>query len=103
MPRFELLPVNEAMLKSASGKRAQITREYMAYIERLGPGQAGRLQVAEGEGIGAIRRRLGAAATMAKKDLVIKRGDNEIYFWVKGQEAPKRRGRPPGRPPKQAN
>lgn len=94
MPRFELVPVDEAMMKSATGKRAQITREYMAYIERLGAGQAGRLQVGDGERIGAVRRRLGAAAKLAKKDLVIKRGDNEIYFWVKGQEAPRRRGRP---------
>ena len=95
MPRFDLIPLGEAMLKSATGKRAQITQEYLGYIEQLKEGQAGRLQVAEGETIGAIRRRLGTAAKLAGKNLTIKRVGNEVYFWVEEEAAPRRRrGRP---------
>jgi hypothetical protein len=42
MPRFEVLPINEAQASSATGKRAQILREYMSYIEQVPAGQAGR-------------------------------------------------------------
>ena len=96
MPNFELLPVEEAKMKSATGQRAQITREYLSYIDRLTRGQAGRLQVTEGERVGAIRRRLGAAATLANKELVIKRTGDEVFFWLRedGTGGARRRGRP---------
>ena len=97
MPRFQVLPVDEALMKASTGKRAVINREYLSYIERLGAGQAGHLEVSEGETVGAIRRRLGAAAKAAGKDLTIKRVGDALFFWVKGQEAstaPRRRGRP---------
>ena len=97
MPKFQVVPVDEALTKSASGKRAQLNREYTGYIERLGAGQAGRLEASEGETVGAIRRRLGAAAKATGKDLIVKRNGETIFFWVRGQEAssaPRRRGRP---------
>ncbi len=97
MPRFELVSVQEALAKSASGKRAKILREYLGYIEQLAAGQAGRLQVTEGETVATIRRRLGAAAKFGGKDLVIKRVGDEVYFWVQAQgtgTAGRRRGRP---------
>ena len=101
MPKFKSLPLAEAMVKSATGKRAQITKEYMDYIEQLPSGQAGQLQAAAGESIAAVRRRLGAASRAASKDLVIKRVGEEIFFWVRpgGKGAPKRRR---GRPAKSA-
>ena len=97
MPRFQVMPVDEALMRASSGKRALINREYLGYIERLGVGQAGHLEVSEGETVGAIRRRLGSAAKAAGKDLTIKRVGDAILFWVKGQESgtsPRRRGRP---------
>ncbi len=97
MPKFKSLPLAAAMLKSANGKRAQLTKEYMAYIEQLPSGQAGQLQAAAGESIAAVRRRLGAASRVAGKDLVIKRVGEELFFWVRpgGEGATKRRrGRP---------
>ena len=96
MPKFDLIPVEKAMMKSATGKRAQMAREYLGYVEQLGEeGQAGRLQAAEGETVGAVRRRLGTAAKLAGKNLTIKRVGDEVYFWVKEEAAPKRRrGRP---------
>ena len=89
MPRFELVPIEEATLKTATGKRAQIAREYLRYIDRLEQGQAGKLQASEGETTQAIRRRLGAAAKLAGKDIVIRRSAEEVYFWV--QERPRQR------------
>ena len=93
MPRFERVPLGEAKMKTASGKRAQIIAEYVGYIERLGDGEAGRLQAAEGEPITTVRRRLGAAARQLDKNLAIRRTGDEIYFWA---AETRRRGR--GRP-----
>ena len=49
MPKFDRVPIGEAKAKTASGKRAQIIAEYVAYIEQLGADEAGRLQATEGE------------------------------------------------------
>jgi hypothetical protein len=97
MPKFELVSVEEAMMKSATGKRAQVVKEYLSYIQQLKEGQAGKLQPAEGEKVAAVRRRLGIAAKAAGKELAIRRAGDEIYFWVKSQDKgrPKRRGRKP--------
>ena len=93
MPKFDRVPLGEARMKTASGKRAQIIAEYVRYIEQLGVGEAGRLQAAAGEPITTVRRRLGAAARQLEKSLTIRRTDDEIYFWA---EETRRRGR--GRP-----
>ncbi len=92
MPRFETVPVNEALVKTASRQQAEILKEYLAYIEQLKRGEAGKLQAAEGETVKAVSRRLGTAAKLSGKDLVIKRTGDEVYFWVK--ERGTRRGRP---------
>ena len=76
-------------MKTATGKRAQIAREYLGYIDRLEQGQAGRLQASEGETTAAIRRRLGAAAKLAGEDIIIRRSHEEVYFWV--EERPRQR------------
>jgi len=95
MPKFDLIPVEEARMKSATGKRARMAQQYLGYVEQLKEGQAGRLQAAEGETDGAVRRRLGAAAKLAGKNLTIKRGGGEGYFWVAQEAVPgRRRGRP---------
>ena len=91
MPNFELVPLEVAMMKSATtGKRGEVIKEYLGYIERLEEGKAGKLQVTEGERPGAVRRRLGAAAKLVGKNLVIKRVGEEIYFWVPPREVVKR-------------
>ena len=100
MPQFELVSLEEAMVRSATGRRAEITKEYLAYIERLAVGQAGRLQPGEGETIATVRRRLGAAARAGNKNLVIKRLGTELYFWT---QAPTTTGRRRGRPRKAGN
>ena len=61
----------------------------MGYIDRLEEGQAGKLQASEGETTQAIRRRLGAAAKLAGKGIVIRRAGEEVYFWV--EQRPRQR------------
>ena len=82
MPTFDQVSLQEAMLKTANGKTAQITQEYLGYIEQLPEGQAGRLQPGEGETVATVRRRLGVAAKLSGKDITIKRQGDEVYFWV---------------------
>ena len=93
MPRFGRVPLGEAKMKTASGKRAQIVAEYVGYIEQLGNEEAGKLQAAEGEAITTVRRRLGDAGRRLEKKLTIRRTGDDIYFWA---EEVRRRGR--GRP-----
>ena len=95
MPKFELVSLADAEVNSASGKRAEILREYLGYINQLQGDQAGRLQVTEGESPAAVRRRLGAAARLAGKDIVIRRLGDEVYFWARsGTRRGGRHGRP---------
>ena len=97
MPQFDVLPIKEAQLKSASGKRAQVLQEYVRYIERLQDGQAGRLTAGPGETLGAVRRRIGAAAKQIDKAIVIKRTGEYVFFWTDPSNG-RRRGRRPRAP-----
>lgn len=101
MPLFNLLTLDEAMVKLATKRRAEVAKEYLDYIGQLRKGQAGKLQAGDGETIAAVRRRLGAAAKFAGKKLVIKRAGDELYFWAQPR-APSTGQRRRGRPPKAA-
>ena len=91
MPTFSTLPIVEARARSATGKRAALLQEYVGYIERVAPGEAGKLEVGEGETTQAIRRRLNAAAQALGKSLAFRRTENAVYFWMSDG---RRRGRP---------
>ena len=93
MPTFDQVPLQEAMLKTATGKTARINQEYLGYIEQLTEGQAGRLQPGEGESVPTVRRRLGVAAKLSGKDITIKRQGNEVFFWVQQEPRPRRKRR----------
>ena len=93
MPTFDRVPLQEAMLKTATGKTAKITQEYLGYIEQLPEGQAGKLQPSEGESVATVRRRLGVAAKLSGKDISIKRQGNEVFFWVQQEPRPRRQRR----------
>ena len=90
MPTFEVVSQQAAELRAATGRHAEITREYLGYVNQLEPGQAGCLRPSEGETAAAVRRRLGTAAKLGGKNLTIKRVGDELYFWAKAR----RRGRP---------
>jgi hypothetical protein len=81
MPHLDVLSVEQAQLNSATGKRAQTLREYISIIERVPHGQAGRLSPEPGETLGAVQRRLNAAAKTTDQTLTIKRTDEHVYFW----------------------
>lgn len=95
MPKLDIVPIEEARGQSASeGKRAQVLREYIGYIDQLTKGQAGRLVPGDGETVSTVRRRVGAAARAAGKNLSIKRVGDEVYFWAEEPENGRRqRGR----------
>ena len=82
MPVFDRVPLAEAKLKTAGGRRAQIIAEYARYIEQLGDDEAGRLRAVEGETLSTVRRRLGAAARQLERKLTIRRTGDEVYFWA---------------------
>ena len=88
MPTFEFLSVRDAHLELAlKGGRGEVLREYMGYIEQLDPERAGRLTAQDGETTAAIRRRLGAAAHLMGRSLVVTRDGRVVYFWD-GEEGP---------------
>lgn len=91
MPTFDIITIGEARSRSATGKRAELLQEYIGYIQRVAPGEAGRLTVSEGETTQALRRRLNAAAEALGTTLDVRRTANAVYFW--GAER-RRRGRP---------
>ncbi len=95
MPTFEVIPLQEARVKTATGTRGQFLQQYADYIQQLPEGQAGTLQVTEDEKGSTVRRRLTVAANALEKKLTIKRMGDEIYFWVETSqdEKPRRRGR----------
>ena len=83
MPRFEVVSLEEAESQSVTGKWAQVSREYLDYVQQAGVGQAGKLKIPDGENARVIRRRLGMAAKSSGRDVDIKRVGDEIHFWVK--------------------
>ena len=95
MPTFSTLPIGEARARSATGKRAVLLQEYVGYIERVAPGEAGKLEVAEGETTQAVRRRLSAAAEALGKRLEFRHAENAVYFWLSDGRL---RGRPRSNP-----
>ncbi len=95
MPQFETVTLQEAKLKTTTGRTARYASQYIEYIQQLTDGQAGKLQATEDEKITTIRRRLTIAANLLGKELTIKRMGDEIYFWIEpsDQEKPTRRPR----------
>ncbi len=83
MAKFEVISQTKAEMDSATGKRAEIMNEYLGYLNQLKDGEAGKLEVSdESESPTALRRRIGKAAEFAGKEIVIKRKDDAIYFWL---------------------
>src|ERR671919_1183082 len=86
MPDFAIISLQEARLRTLSGRQAQYINQYATYLQQLGEGQAGKLHVYEDEKPLTIRRRLTVTAQMLGISLTIKRSGEDIYFWSKGRE-----------------
>ena len=83
MVKFERMSQTKAEMDSATGKRAEIMVEYLGYLNQLKEGEAGVLTVSGAdESPTALRRRIGKAAQAAGKEIVIRRKDDAIYFWL---------------------
>ena len=95
MPTLEVVSLQDAQLElSLTGKRGVLMRQYMDFIGQLEAGQAGKLIPDEGETTAAIRRRLGAAAQLLGKSLVVNRLGDVVFFWEEASSpAPRRRSR----------
>ena len=94
-PTLEIVSLQDAKRDlSLTGKRGAVIRQYIDYINQLEAGQAGKLTPNEGETTAAVRRRLGAAAELLGKSLVVNRQGNTVFFW-KESDGPtsRRRGR----------
>jgi hypothetical protein len=57
-PSTETPTAPESVVRSATGVRAQIIKQYLEYVEKIGENQARKLQVNPDERIGTVRRRL---------------------------------------------
>ena len=85
MPTFEIMSAMEAQVEMAlMGRRGNVLREYIGYIEQVGSEHAGKLTAQEGETTAAVRRRLGAAAQLLGKTLTVTRDGQVVYFWEGG-------------------
>jgi hypothetical protein len=97
MPEFTTVSVQEARLKTLSGRQGKVINEYASYIQQLAPEQAGKLHVWENEKPTTIRRRLTVTAQMLGINLTIKRSGADIYFWIAELEEAQPRQRRGGR------
>jgi len=93
MPKFEKLSRQEVRQLQAPGGRPELV-EYVAFLERLGPGKWARVIIAPRESPRAVKRRLGAASKLLGK---------RLHFFDSGKKAEllfsvDRKG--PGRPRK---
>ena len=95
MATLEVVSLQDAQFELfLTGKRGVVMRQYMDYIGRLETGQAGKLTPEAAETTAAIRRRLGAAAKVLGKNLVVNTQGNVVFFWGESSaSAPQRRGR----------
>ena len=94
MAKFEVISQTKAEMDSATGKRAELMNEYLGYLNQLKDGEAGMLEVSDdSESPTALRRRIGKAAEFAGKEIVIKRKDDAIYFWISSGGRRQRRQR----------
>jgi hypothetical protein len=91
MPEFTTVSLQEAKLRTTSGRQGRYLHEYIDYITQLPKGQAGKLRTGEEETPTTIRRRLGVAAKTLGIPMIIKRSGNDVYFWREngGEEQPR--------------
>jgi hypothetical protein len=72
--------IQEAQLRTISGRQGKFITEFADYIQQVASGQAGKLHVLEQENPLTIRRRLVLAAQALGGSLIIKRPSEDVYF-----------------------
>jgi hypothetical protein len=93
MPDFEIVSLQDAKLKTLSGRQRTYINEYAGYIQQLSHGKAGKLHPKEDEKLTTIRRRLVVTAQTLEAKLIIRRSGDDMYFWREdgAEEQPRRR------------
>jgi hypothetical protein len=93
MPEFTTVSVQEAMVRTIPGRQGRFLTQYIAYIQQVASGQAGKLHPVEREKPATIRRRLLSAAKALDTPVTIKRSGADVYFWREagGEEQPRRK------------
>ena len=91
MPNFQLVTVADALQRTNRALPNPVLQEYLGYLDRVGPGQAGKLVPSDGETPRTLRLRLTKAAKAAGKTLRVIRSGDEVYFWNDGKRRPGRR------------
>jgi hypothetical protein len=86
MPEFTTVSIQEAQLRTIPGRQGSYLNEYVAYIQQVPTGQAGKLRLGAQEKHATVRRRLVSAAQALSIPLVIKRSGSDLYFWREGRE-----------------
>jgi hypothetical protein len=86
MPEFTTISVQEAQIRTIPGRQGKFINEYVDYIQQVTKGQAGKLTIGADEKHTAVRRRLATAAKAMNINLIIKRSENELYYWQEGRE-----------------
>jgi hypothetical protein len=81
MPEFTTVSVQEAKLRTIPGRQGRFLNEYVAYIQQVASGQAGKLHPVEQENPLTIRRRFLSAAQALGTNLAIKQSGEDVYFW----------------------
>jgi hypothetical protein len=81
MPEFTTVSVQEAMVRTIPGRQGRFLTQYIAYIQQVASGQAGKLRPVEREKPATIRRRLLSAAKALDAPVTIKRSGENVYFW----------------------
>jgi hypothetical protein len=80
MATFSVIPREQAE-RLVMGRRSAERAAYRDYMRALQPGQAGRLELEEGDRAITVRTRLNAAAKAEGVPLEIQRRGNIITFW----------------------
>ncbi len=82
MVKFSTLPVDDAQSRAEAADIPRSLAEYVAFINRLPDGQAGRLKPSDGEDVRQVHMRLRAAARKMRKKVIIRKAGDEVLFWL---------------------
>ena len=93
MPKVRQLTLDEARVKTAAtGKNAELIKEYTGLLDPLSSSNALAFEAANGEELAAVVKAIKLTARATMRPVVIKQIDGVAYVFT--GSAPKRRGRP---------
>ena len=79
---FDLLSAADARKRLLAARQTAVRAEYLSYVDKLTPGQVGRLIPSADETVGQVRTRLSTAIRASGKKVIIRRAADELLFWL---------------------